>query len=69
MAHVFVYWIRINVSCITCFNFWKHTQTSKLDGGLVVCLMIMGQGSDPWNTQLMFECLLGNGGHACFNHS
>ena len=26
--------------------FGKHTQTSKLGGGLVICPMTIGQGSD-----------------------
>jgi hypothetical protein len=29
--------------------------------------MTIGQGLNTWNTQLISECLLGNGGHTCLN--
>jgi hypothetical protein len=48
--------------------FWKHTQVSKLGGELAICPMTIGQGSDAWNTQLISECLLGNGGYMYLNH-
>ena len=46
MTHAFVYWIWINVSYITYFNFLKHTQTSILGEGLMICPMTIGQSSD-----------------------
>jgi hypothetical protein len=49
--------------------FGKHTQASKLGGELAICPMTIGQGSDAWNTQLISECLLGNGGHTRLNCS
>jgi hypothetical protein len=48
--------------------FVNRTQASKLGGGLMICLMTIGQGSDAWNTQLISECLLGNGRCMCLNH-
>jgi hypothetical protein len=57
-----VYWIWINVLCITCFNFWKHTQTSRLGGGLTICPMTTSQSLDAWNPQLILR-------HMCLNHS
>jgi len=48
--------------------FLKHTQAFKLDGELLICPMTIGQGLDAWNTQLISECLLGNGGYTYLNH-
>jgi hypothetical protein len=48
--------------------FWNDTQAFRLDEGLTVCPMTIGYGSDAWNTQLISECLLGNGGHTSLNH-
>jgi hypothetical protein len=49
MTHVFVYCMWINTSCITCFNFLKHTQVSRLSEGLMVCPMIIDQSSNHYN--------------------
>jgi hypothetical protein len=48
--------------------FWKHTQAFKLGGELVICPITIDQGSDTWNTKLISECLLGNGGYTWLNH-
>jgi len=42
--------------------FGKHTKTYKLSGGLMICPMTIGHDLDAWNTQLIYECMLGNGG-------
>jgi hypothetical protein len=55
ITHVIVYWIWINALCITCFNFWKYTQTSRLGGGLTICPMTTSQSLDAWNPQLISE--------------
>jgi hypothetical protein len=52
IAHAFVYWIWINASHITFFNFWKYIWTSRLGGGLTIFSITIGQGLDMWNTQL-----------------
>jgi len=44
--YIFIHALYKTVSCITHFNFRKHTQASKLGGGLVICPMTIGQGSD-----------------------
>jgi len=49
------------------FIFWKHTQTFKLVGELAIFPMTIDQGSDAWNTELISECLLGNGEYRCLN--
>jgi hypothetical protein len=49
MTHVFVYWMWINTSCVTCFNFLKHTQVSRLSEGLMVCPMIIDQSLNHYN--------------------
>jgi hypothetical protein len=56
------------VSCITFLYFWKHTQAFRLGGELSICPMTIGQSSDAWNTQLISECLLGNGGYTYLNY-
>jgi len=35
--------------------FWKHTQTSRLGGGLTICPMTTSQSLDAWNPQLISE--------------
>ena len=57
------------VSSITYFDFWEAHTSLKLGGVLAIYPMTIGQGSDAWNTQLISECLLGNGGHTCLNCS
>jgi len=59
--YTFVHALYRIASYSTCHKFFKHAQTSKLGGGLTICDMTIGQGSDAWNTQLKSECLLGNG--------
>jgi hypothetical protein len=49
--------------------FGKYIQAYKFGGELAICPMTIGQGSNAWNTQLISECLLGNGGHTCLNYS
>jgi len=49
--------------------FEKHTYTSRLGRGLSICHMTIDQSLDVWNTQLISECVLSNGGHTCLNHS
>ena len=69
---IFVYFVHAlyNIAlCIICLNFFKHTQSSRLGGGLRICPITISQGLNAWNTQLIFECLLGNGRDICFNHS
>lgn len=68
IAHVFVYWIWNNASCITCFNFLEHIQAFKLGERLIVYPMTINQDSSSWNAQLKFECLFSEGRHKCFYH-
>jgi hypothetical protein len=48
--------------------FLKAHTSFRLGRKLAICPMTIGQGSDAWNTQLISECLLGNGGYTYLNH-
>jgi hypothetical protein len=49
--------------------FESTNKTSKLGGELTICPMTIDQGLGVWKSELISECLLGNGGHTCFSHS
>jgi hypothetical protein len=51
------------------FKFYEYKPNSKLGEGLFVWLMTFSECSDSWNTQQLFEYLLGNDSHIVPNHS
>jgi len=67
ITHALYIGYRLIPSCIICFKFLENTQTFTLGGGLMICLMIIGKCSSLSNTQLRFECLLGNSGYTWLN--